>query len=236
LGRRSARRDEGAFVIEGPGLVAEAVAGGVELEAVYVGAGLLGEVVAALELPMAVAVRELGPGVLERVASTMTPQPVLAIARRCDVPLASVTGWALVAAGLGDPGNLGTILRVAEAAGAARVVALEGTVDVFSPKVVRASAGAVFHVPITVDVAPADLPALGATLWATTAQGGVPYTDAHLEPPLALVLGNEAHGIPVGLPVDGTLSIPHAGRAESLNVAMAAAVLCFELARRLPPA
>ncbi len=72
-------------------------------------------------------------------------------------------------------------------------------------------------------------------MWATAAQGGVPYTEAALEPPLALVLGNEAHGIPAGVPVDGTLTIPHAGRAESLNVAMAAAVLCFELARRLPP-
>ena len=72
-------------------------------------------------------------------------------------------------------------------------------------------------------------------MWATAAQGGVPYTEAVLEPPLALVLGNEAHGIPAGVPVDGTLTIPHAGRAESLNVAMAAAVLCFELARRLPP-
>ena len=235
MGRRSARRDEGAFVIEGPGLVAEAMAGGVELEAVYVEAGSLDHVLAALDVPAGLSVRELAPGVLERVASTVTPQPVLAIARRCDVPLAAVTGWAVVAAGVGDPGNLGTILRVAEAAGAARVVMLEGTVDVFSPKVVRASAGAVFHVPVTVDVAPADLPALGATLWATAAQGGVPYTEAALEPPLALVLGNEAHGIPAGVPVDGTLTIPHAGRAESLNVAMAAAVLCFELARRLPP-
>ena len=216
--------------------MAEAVAGGVELEAVYVGAGSIDQVSAVLDAPVGVPVLELAPGVLERVASTVTPQPVLAIARRCDVPLAAVTGWAVVVAGVGDPGNLGTILRVAEAAGAARVVVLEGSVDVFSPKVVRASAGAVFHVPVTVDVAPATCPHFVPTLWSTAAQGGVPYTEATLEPPLALVLGNEAHGIPAGVPVDGTLSIPHAGRAESLNVAMAAAVLCFEVARRLRPA
>jgi TrmH family RNA methyltransferase len=235
LGRRSARREEGAFVIEGPGLVREAVAGGVVLEAVYVGAGLAKQAGASVldELPADVPVHELAPGVLERVASTVTPQAVLAVARRCDVPLGPLgDGWAVVAAGVADPGNLGTILRVAEAAGASRAVALEGTVDAFSPKVVRASAGAVFQLPISVDVAPSELSQLDARLWATAAHGGVPYTEADLALPLALVLGSEAHGVPASVPVDATLTIPHQGRAESLNVAMAAAVLGFEIAHR----
>jgi TrmH family RNA methyltransferase len=210
-------------------LLAEAQAAGVEIEAVYLAAG--SDV--ALDALAGVPVRHLAPGVLERVASTTTPQPVLAVARRCDRPLAPLAGgWAVVAAGIGDPGNLGTLLRVAEAAGAAQVVVLTETVDVFSPKVVRASAGALFHVPVAVDVAPDELDGLGAPVWGTAARGGVPYTEANLDPPLALVLGNEAHGVPAGVPVDATVSIPHAGRADSLNVAMAAAVLCFEIARR----
>ena len=126
-----------------------------------------------------------------------------------------------MAAGLADPGNVGTILRAAEAAGADGVV-LAGSVDVFNPKVVRASAGALFHVPVVVDVAPRPGRAR-ASLWAAVA-GWVPYDEAPSSG-RALVLGSEAHGLPVGVPVDGIVSIPHAGRAESLNVAMAAAVL-----------
>ena len=206
------------------------MAGGVEIEAVYVEAGSLDHVLAALDLPPGVSVRELAPGVLERVASTVTPQPVLAIARQCDVPLAAVTGWAVVAAGVGDPGNLGTILRVAEAAGAARVVTLEGTVDVFSPKVVRASAGALFHVPAVV-ASLEDVAAAGLRLVGTSSHRGDRHTEADWSGRVAIVAGSEAHGVADDAPVDQWVRIEHRGRAESLNVAMATTVLCFEAAR-----
>jgi TrmH family RNA methyltransferase len=229
LGRRSARLDEGAFVIEGPGLVAEAFAAGITIEAVFTGPG-------APEVGAGSAPRfELAPGVIERVATTVSPQPVLALARRMDVALGDVAGrggFVVVAAGLTDPGNVGTILRSAEAAGADAVVLTEGAVDVFNPKVVRASAGALFRVPVAVDVAAGAVGDLGVPLLGTVATGGVPYDEAPLDGACALVLGNEAHGLPPGLALDGLVSIPHAGRAESLNVAMAATVLCFEAARR----
>jgi TrmH family RNA methyltransferase len=146
--------------------------------------------------------------------------------------VAPTLGFVVVAAGLGDPGNMGTILRSAEAAGAAAVVVTEGSVDVFNSKVVRASAGALFHVPLVVDVPLGLLSDLGVPLLGAVAAGGVPYDEAPLERPCAVVLGNEAHGLPAGLDLDGLVSIPHAGRVESLNVAMAATVLCFEAARR----
>lgn len=207
----------------------EAVAAGLELEAVYVEVGH--------EPPHApgVPVVELDRGVVGRVATTVSPPPVLAVARRCDVALTALDGarFVVIVAGVADPGNLGTILRVAEAAGADAVVLTEGSVDPFNPKVVRSSAGALFHVPIAVDVAVGALAALGLPLVAAAATGGTPYDEAPLGPPIALVLGGEAHGVPDGLEVDGVVSIPHLGRAESLNVAMAAAVLCFEVARRL---
>jgi RNA methyltransferase, TrmH family len=232
LGRRSARIDEGAFVLEGARLLAEAVAAGAAIEAVFVAPGA--PPVDARGAP----VFELAPGVVERVASTSTPQPVLAVVRRPDVTFHRAarvveTGeFVVVAVGLADPGNVGTILRSADAAGAAAVVLTEGTVDLFNPKVVRASAGALFHVPLVVDVPIADLHSLGVPLLGAVATGGIPYDEAPLGDDCALVLGSEAHGLPAALRLDGLVTIPHRGRAESLNVAMAATVLCFEAARR----
>jgi TrmH family RNA methyltransferase len=232
LGRRSARLEEGAFVVEGTRLLAEALVANAPVEAVFVAPG-------APPLDVGPApVYELAPGVIERVASTVTPQPVLTVVRRIDGTLDAATmaaaagGFLIVAAGLADPGNLGTILRSAEAAGAGGVIVAEGSVDVFNPKVVRASAGALFHVPVVADVALDDLPALGVPLLGAVASGGLAYDEAPLGDACALVLGSEAHGLPPGLRLDGLVSIPHRGRAESLNVAMAATVLCFEAARR----
>jgi TrmH family RNA methyltransferase len=141
-------------------------------------------------------------------------------------------GFIVVAAGLADPGNVGTILRSAEAAGAGAVVLTEGTVDAFNPKVVRASAGALFHVPVVADAAIGDLASLGVPLLGAVAEGGLAYDRAPLDGACALVLGNEAHGLPPELVLDGFVSIPHRGRVESLNVAMAATILCFEASRR----
>jgi RNA methyltransferase, TrmH family len=226
LGRRSARRDDGAYVVEGPVLVREAIAAGVELEDVYVDESLAGS------FPGELVVRE---GVLARVGSTETPQPVLAVARLRPASLTDIAGAAfvLVAAGVADPGNLGTMLRSAEAAGAAGLVTTAGSVDPWNPKCVRASAGALFHVAVVPDVPPPSLRSLGVPLVGTAATGGAVYTDAGaLAAPLALVLGGEAHGVPDDVPIDRVVTIPHAGRAESLNVAMAAAVLSFEAARQ----
>jgi TrmH family RNA methyltransferase len=137
-----------------------------------------------------------------------------------------------------DPGNAGTILRSAEAAGATGVVCCDGSVDVFNPKTVRSSAGALFRVPVVAggDAAEvlAELGRWGLTRLAAVARGGVTYTDADLTGAVALVLGNEAHGLPGAIEesLDGRLTIPMAGRAESLNAGMAGAVLCFEAARQ----
>lgn len=226
LGRRSARRDDGAYVIEGPVLVREALAAGVAIEDVYA------EEAVADGFAGALVVRD---GVLARVGSTETPQPVLAVARLRSASLADLAGapFVLVAAGVADPGNLGTMLRSAEAAGAAGLVTTAGSVDPWNPKCVRASAGALFHVAVVADVEPGALRGLGVPLVGTAATGGAPYTDpGALRAPLALVLGSEAHGVPDEVPIARVVTIPHAGRAESLNVAMAAAVLSFEAARQ----
>lgn len=225
LGRRSARHDEGAFVVEGSGLLAEAIAGGWEVETVYLDADA--DVGA---IPATVPVRRLGRGVLARVATTKTPQGTLAVVRVRTAALRGDESLLLVADGIADPGNLGTMLRSAEAAGVEAVVTTAGTVDAMNPKVVRASAGAIFHVPVVA----AGLDALrvhGMLLVGTSSHRGVPYHEADwTSAPLAIVMGSEAHGLADDAPIDIWVTIPHHGRAESLNVAMAATLLCFHAA------
>lgn len=186
----------------------------------------------------------LAPGVLERVADTVTPQAVMAVAGCVDVALGDLDRLDLVVVcvDVRDPGNLGTIIRSADAAGASAVVACAGSGDVYNPKVVRASAGSLFHVPIVLDPEPAEvlgeLARRGVRRLAALAEGGADYGAADLDGPIAFVLGNEANGLPGRLAdtLDGALTIPIEGGAESLNVAMAATVLCFEVARRRRPA
>ncbi len=244
LRRRSLRASDRAFVLEGATLLAEALAGGVAVEAVFVAPGGAGSPGGAEVLARAhdagVRIYELEPGVLERVAGTVTPQPIIAVARWCDVSLADVeaAGLVVVCVDVRDPGNAGTVVRSAEAAGVGAVVFCDGSVDPFNPKCVRASAGSLFHVPVALGGPPDDvfdaLAGWGYRRLGTGPRGGTDHTEADLTGRVALVLGNEAHGLDADLAarLDGILTIPLAGRSESLNVGMAAAVLCFEALRQ----
>lgn len=222
------------------------------MEALYVGAGTDGRPeVAELRLraiDAGVRVYDLAPGVLERVADTVTPQPLLAVLPMLDRPLAAVTGGqghtsaaaplVVVCADVRDPGNLGTVLRSSDAAGVSAVVCTGATVDPYNPKSVRASAGSLFHVPLVVE--PDVATVLGALRHAgyhrlaAVVSGGTDYTAVDWGRPCALVLGNEAWGLPPEARslTDGGVSIPIAGQAESLNVGVACAVLCFEALRQ----
>jgi TrmH family RNA methyltransferase len=173
---------------------------------------------------------ELAGGVLQRVASTDHPQPNLAVVRipteRTLSSLGVVGRFVVAADQINDPGNLGTILRSSEAAGVDAVVLTPGSVDPYNPKVVRASAGALFHVPVltaTLD----DLRSAGFRVVGTSSHQGDRHTDTDWSGDVALVMGNEAHGLPDDAPVDAWVRIEHHGRAESLNVAMATTLLVF---------
>lgn len=176
----------------------------------------------------------------ERVASTVTPQPNIAVVEmpRLTDDLASLrrgNSWILVADRVADPGNLGTMVRSAVAAGASAVVTTSGSVDFYSPKVVRAAAGSLFAVPCVADVTLNDLAAAGWDLVGTSSHlqpGAVAYDEADLVSSCAVVMGNEAAGIDPQAPVTRWVTIPHQGPVESLNVAMASTVLCFEVARQ----
>jgi TrmH family RNA methyltransferase len=243
LARADERRSESSFVIEGATLLADALGAGANVEAVFIDAARLdaGEQTIVDEAHAAGAdVYELRQGVLERVASTVTPQPVAAIVPRADVPLATLApgGCVLVCVGVGDPGNLGAILRSAAASGCRAVVCCGGSVDPYNPKCVRASAGALLRVPVVVGGEPIpvleQLRAQGWECLASVARGGISHTAADLSGSVALLLGNEARGLDADLDaaVDRSVTVEIADGAESLNVAMAATVLAFEARRQ----
>jgi TrmH family RNA methyltransferase len=190
-----------------------------------------------LALAAGARVHELAPGVIERVASTATPQPVLAVFPALDVPdVPAEAQLVVVLADVRDPGNAGTVLRTADAAGVGAVVVCAGAVDPYNPKTVRASAGSLFHVPVVLGEDTATvlrrLGLAGYRRLGAAAHGGEDYAAVDWTVRTAIVLGNEAWGLPDGLELDGSVGIPMAGRAESLNVGMACAVLCFEALRQ----
>lgn len=237
LGRRSSRREAGRFVVEGPTLAAEAVAGGWTCIEQYVPAGETD-----LAVDGAGPVFEVGDGVMEKISSTETPQsPVVVVEIPAAAPADQLRSSSLVVVAdrLADPGNLGTILRSVEAAGADAVVLTPGSVDPYNPKVVRASAGAVFHVPVIEcdvdDVADAGLRLVGTTSHDDHVRRPTGYSAADWSGRVAIVVGNEAAGLPAEWtptagPISDWVTIPHRGRSESLNVAMATTLLVFAAA------
>ena len=236
------RADRRAFVVEGPTLVVDAIEAGLHVEAVFHTDGAPGGCLdraraAGIEV---VAVQDAA---MEAMATTVTPQPVVAVTQMPEPPPLTETlagsGHVVVLDRVQDPGNAGTILRSAEASGSLAVVFGWGSVDVHNPKVVRASAGAVFRVAVYHDrdlgtaKALDILTQLGRRAYATAADAPVAYDEVDLADAV-IVMGNEAGGIAVeDLPMlDGVIGIPQEGGGESLNVAMAATILCFEAARQ----
>lgn len=221
---------------EGAELLATAMAAGILPEAVFYTPG--GEAAAGLAAARGVRAYELATGVMERISDTVTPQPVLAVFAIADQPAEVLAGGSLVVVmvDVRDPGNAGTVLRTADAVGADGVVCCGGTVDPYNPKTVRSSAGSIFHVPVVLAPDPSgaldELGELGFRRVGTAVRGGTDYASANWRRPTALVLGNESAGLRPGLPLDEVISIPMAGAAESLNVGMASAVLCFEAVRQ----
>jgi TrmH family RNA methyltransferase len=242
------RADASATIVEGPRVIGAALDRDAPLTAAYLGCGArpaFGPLVGRLEAA-GIPVADLKEGVLEKIGTTRTPQPVLAVAAWPAAGVAELVrlassrpdGLFVVTVDIADPGNLGTIVRSAEAAGADGVVVAGDGVDVRNPKVVRASAGAVFGVPVVempdAGAAVATLREHGFACFGAVASGGVAPGGLALDGPVAFVVGNEARGLdaPLLSAFDGTVTIPMAGSAESLNVAMATTVLCFEAARQ----
>jgi RNA methyltransferase, TrmH family len=227
LRRLAHRREPGFALLEGPRVVAEAAAAGVEIELIAVREGDDCNVEASRRVT-------LSRGVFRSISQTVTPQGVIAIARVRESPAsdaidaARAEGWPLVVLDrVQDPGNVGAICRTAAAAGAPALALLDGCADPFGAKSVRASAGNVFRLTVA-RVAWEDLAALDG--FGAAAAGGSPLADSPIESAGMIVLGSEAHGLSrSNLKL---VTIPLGEGVESLNVAAAAALFLFEVRRR----
>jgi TrmH family RNA methyltransferase len=173
--------------------------------------------------------------VLRFLSDTETPQGVLAVAAFPEFEVVEC-GLSLILDGVRDPGNLGTILRTAQAAGVGRVVTLRGTVDVFSPKVVRGAMGAHFRLPISWDRSWDEVRRAteGKQVLLADPRDGVPYYKVNWALPTVLMVGGEPEGAGAKARAlaTSTVTIPMGGSVESLNVAVATSILLFEAARQ----
>jgi TrmH family RNA methyltransferase len=236
---RATREQEGLFVCEGPRVIAAALDQGAIFDEVYVGvdATPAATAVADRAVEYFIPVRHLATGVAGKVSATTSGQGVFATAalERVGIEALETASLVLVAPRIADPGNAGTLIRSAAAAGAETIVLGPGSVDAYNPKTVRASAGACFAVRIVEGVPAVEaLEALGSAgvhrVGALASGGSAPET-VDFTGPTAIVLGHEVSGLERGLPLDAKVTIPMHG-AESLNVAMAGALLLFEAARQ----
>ncbi len=237
------RGPRGLAGIEGPNLLEEALRTGLRVATVFVVEGAE-KILDALRLPPEIEVLQLPKKLLDSALATETPQPVAALVEPPEWTWAHVLnvrrgGSALVVvlAGIQDPGNLGTILRSAEAFGADGIVSLPGTVSAWNPKAVRASAGSVFRVPLIAAsrrVCWEKLREAGVRILATSVRGAQPADLVDLAGPVALVIGNEGNGVEDDLAAkaDARITIPCPGPVESLNAAVAASVLLYEASRQ----
>jgi TrmH family RNA methyltransferase len=238
LTRRAFRERERAFLVEGPRAVKDALDRDYAIKELFVTGD---DAFATTARSRGISVVEVDTSVMRAIADTTTPQGVVAVVEMPETNLAEVAtsgDLVLVLADVRDPGNAGTLLRSATAAGASAVVFTKGAVDPFSPKTVRAAAGTFFQIPVVVGDSLAETVqvlrgsgflVLGADAGATEDMGDVDMTAR-----VAIVLGNEGWGIAddaQGL-IDRNVRIPMPGPAESLNVGIAGSILLFEAVRQ----
>jgi RNA methyltransferase, TrmH family len=237
--RSRQRRESGAFVVEGVRLVEEALLAGWEAQLVLHTGDLDARKQAILDGFAArhTPVEMVSEPVMRAASDTQTPQGLLAVLALRSLSVPEKPDFIFIPDGVRDPGNLGSMLRSAAAAGASLICLPAGTVDVFSPKVVRAGMGAHFRLPLMTgswqEIADLLNRAVVQVYLAAAGQGAA-YTQVDFRPPLALVVGGEASGAG-----DFVRSLPHQpihipmpGGVESLNAAAAAAVLMFEVVRQ----
>jgi RNA methyltransferase, TrmH family len=247
LTKRAFRQGERAFLAEGPQAVTEAIRCGAQVSDLFVTGPArsrhhdLLTAVAGAGIPVHIVSGE----VMSELAQTVTPQGVLAVCGFLDVPLATVvtpaSRLAVLLANVRDPGNAGTVLRTADAAGAQAVVFADASVDPYNGKCVRASAGSLFHLPVVAGARLTDAVAAmrqaGLRIIAADGRAGRSLDDtdvlARLHEPTAWLFGNEAWGLPADLVAlaDEAVAVPIYGKAESLNLAAAAAVCLYASAR-----
>lgn len=245
------RKRQGAFVVEGLKLTREAALYGT-LHKIYISQTLyrqlwdgrsekeIAEEFSGDETKVGVEI--LTDSVFDKVSDTVTPQGIMGTAQLPQYSLESLlaveAGLFLLLDDLRDPGNLGTILRTAEGAGVSGVILSRNSVDIFNPKVVRSTMGAVFRMPfVYVEELPQTIKEIrqkGIAVYGAMLEESIEYDRVDYHNPVGIVIGNEANGISeaVAGELTGAVRIPMCGNVESLNAAVAAAVIMYEAARQ----
>ncbi len=243
LYKRKHRDREGLYVIEGINLIEEAVKNGAALRSIFVRDDFE---ISALERITGdkekdVPVYILSKALFDRTADTETPQGVAAVSEKPECSeerFFEETDNVIVLDRLQDPGNIGTVIRTADAAGFAGAVIIKGTADMFSPKTVRAAAGSLYRVHLLFADSPEDaverLREHGRRIICTSPYAEKLFYDADMAEKAALVIGNEANGVCTELQdaADVNVRLPMEGTIESLNAAVAAAVVMYEAVRQ----
>jgi TrmH family RNA methyltransferase len=244
LSEKKYRDEQGAFLIEGPNIVKEAIEQGARLRFIFIRSGAespeLDEIVQ-IAGEENLSVYELAGDVFAKLTHTDSPQDIAAVfeKRQPDVKdffEKAKNGNILVLDRLQDPGNVGTVIRSAEAFGFGGIILMKGSADIYQPKIVRSSAGSILRMPFIICETPGEVIELlslhGKKIYtaATDAERSVYDTDLNN---VAIVVGNEGNGASDEfLNASKTVGIPMSGRAESLNAAIAAAIIMYESQRQ----
>lgn len=240
LHRRRRRYQARLFLVEGVRLLEEVVRAGVQPALVFYTAGLCADARGQALLnrlgTLTDELYEVSDRVMRTIADTITPQGIVAIVPFPDRSSPKKPTLTLIVDGLQDPGNLGSLLRSAAAAGVDHVILTSNSVDPYNPKVVRAGMGAHFHLPLTISENWDEIAKLtaGQAVWIADVGAQRAYCDIDWTRPAALVIGSEAHGAGAEAHrlATGHIAIPMAGEVESLNAAVAASVILFEARRQ----
>ncbi len=222
-------------------MIGEAIDAGADVQEIFVAEDQVSRGLLDLITRSGVPVTRVSERVMAAISDTVTPQGAVALIRETPAVLTEVladSDLVVVLAQVRDPGNAGSLIRSAAAAGASAVVFTQGSVDPFHPKTVRAAAGALFRLPIvrgeTLETIVLALKAAGIRVLGAASDASQPAEAVDLTGRVALVLGNESWGIPEGQRslLDDVVGIPMPGPAESLNVGIAGSILVFEIVRQ----
>ena len=236
---RKARHEARRFVLEGPNTIREALSAGGILETLFVTEDFANSAEGSQIMAQASNARSstqpVSDAVMKSMCETVTPQGILAVAAFPEIPVTPNPSFVLVIDSVSDPGNAGSILRLAAGAGIDLICAMPGTVDLFSPKVVRGAMGAHFRIPLLLLNWESFKEFIGdVPVYLADSGGGMTYFEIDWTRPCALIVSDEAHG-----PSDDArraasmvVTIPMPGGMESLNVGMAASVLVYEMIRQ----
>lgn len=244
LGLKKYRQENNQFIIEGIRFVEEAASAGASIKHCLFSDSLKSERAEQLLAKIrnsSTNMHMVEENIIQDICDTKTPQGIVAVIEKRDYSLddfLSSSDFIIIVDRIQDPGNLGTIIRTADAANADSIVLSDGTVDPYSPKVLRSTMGSIFHLPLIICTDILDslniLKSRGFSICAASLDGNTMYYKENYIGKTAIVIGNEGSGIDSNIKryADKLVKIPMPGRAESLNAAVAAGILMFEVVRQ----